>query len=298
MRLRAPDVAISHRLRPPPYGGSNQFLLALRGELERRGLRVSDGRLPRRARTVLLHAYLLDGKPPPGARVVHRVDGPLQLYRGVDDGADERVRQLNHEFADATILQSQYSLAAHRELGFDLRRPMVIPNAVDPASFFRAERDPPRGTIRLVATSWSDNPRKGAALLAQIARELDPARFEVTFVGRSATDLGRVKVVPPVSSRELGALLRSHDAYIAPSVNDPCSNALLEALACGLPALYLRSGGHPELVGRGGLAFDDAAEVPALAERLLEEWRELRKRISTVSLAEVADRYVAALGIA
>jgi glycosyltransferase involved in cell wall biosynthesis len=297
VRLRAPDVAISHRLRPPPYGGSNQFLLALRSELERRGLRVSDGRLPRRARAVLLHAYLLDGTPPDGARVVHRVDGPIRLYRGTDDGADARIEDLNRTYAHATILQSQYSLAAHRELGMDLCEPVVIPNAVDPAIFFPAEREPPHRRVRLIATSWSDNPRKGATALAQIGRELDPARFELTFVGRTRVDLGPVRVVGPLPSHELAAILRAHDAYLAPSLNDPCSNALLEALACGLPALYARSGGHPELVGGGGLGFDDPGEVPDLLARLAHEWQELRVRISLVPLAEVAGRYLAAMGI-
>ncbi|HEX6702076.1 MAG TPA: glycosyltransferase family 4 protein [Gaiellaceae bacterium] len=297
MRLRAPDVAISHRLRRPPYGGSNQFLLALRGELERRGLRVSHGRLPRRARAVLLHAYLVEGVPPAGARVVHRVDGPIRLYRGTDDGADARIEELNRTYADATIFQSQYSLAAHRELGIDLREPVVIPNAVDPAIFFPAEREPPRRRLKLIATSWSDNPRKGAGALERIARRLDPARFELTFVGRTAVDLGPARVVPPRGSREVAALLRAHDAYVAASLNDPCSNALLEALACGLPALYARSGGHPELVGDGGLGFDDPVEAPELASRLAEEWSELRERISVVPLREVADRYLAALGL-
>ena len=297
MRLRAPDVAISHRLRPPPYGGSNQFLLALRGELERRGLRVSDGRLPRRARAVLLHAYLVDGTPPAEARVVHRVDGPIRLYRGTDDGADERIADLNQRYAHATILQSRYSLAAHRELGIELREPVVIPNAVDPAIFFPAEREPPRGRLKLIATSWSDNPRKGASAIAQIARELDQTRFELTFVGRAGVELEGVRVLGAVPSRELAELLRAHDAYLAPSLNDPCSNALLEGLACGLPALYARSGGHPELVGGGGLGFDDPAEVSELARRLAGGWEELRARISVVPLAEVADRYLAAMGL-
>jgi glycosyltransferase involved in cell wall biosynthesis len=297
VRLRTPDVAISHRLRPPPYGGSNQFLLALKRELEGRGLRVSDGRLPRRARAVLLHAYLLDGTPPAGARVLHRIDGPIRLYRGTDDGADARIEELNRTYAHATILQSEYSLAAHRELGIELREPVVIPNAVDPAIFFPAERERPSGRVRLIATSWSDNPRKGATALAQIGRELDPARFELTFVGRTQADLGPVRAVAPQPSHELAALLRAHDAYVAPSLNDPCSNALLEALACGLPALYARSGGHPELVGAGGLGFDDPGEVPDLAGRLADEWYELRARISLVPLAQVADRYLAAMGI-
>jgi glycosyltransferase involved in cell wall biosynthesis len=298
VRLRAPDVAISHALRPPPYGGSNQFLLALRKELERRGLRVSAGRLPRRARAVLLHAYLVDGVPPGDARVVHRVDGPIRLYRGVDDGADERIVELNHAYADATILQSRYSLEAHRELGIDLRDPVVIPNAVDPELFFPAEREPPRGRLRLIATSWSDNPRKGAGALAGIARDLDPARFELSFVGRTQVALDGVRVIQPQPSRELAGLLRAHDVYLAPSLNDPCSNALLEGLACGLPALFARSGGHPELVGAGGLGFDDPDEVPELAARAAAEWEELRERISLAPLAEVADRYLAAMGLA
>ena len=117
------DVAIATELRPPPYGGSNQFLLALRGELRRRGLRVTDGRVARGARSVLLHSYLVDLRRRPAGRVVHRVDGPIGLYRGADDGADRRIVEINERLADATILQSRYSLDAHRELGLELRDP-------------------------------------------------------------------------------------------------------------------------------------------------------------------------------
>ena len=76
-------------------------------------------------------------------RMVHRVDGPVGVYRGFDDGTDDRIAALNGALADATILQSRYSLEKHLELGFDLRAPVVIPNAVDPAIFHPPERREP-----------------------------------------------------------------------------------------------------------------------------------------------------------
>jgi glycosyltransferase involved in cell wall biosynthesis len=297
--MRPPDVAIATELRHAPYGGSNQFLLALRGELRRRGLRVTEGRVPRRARSVLLHSYLVDLRRRPAGRVVHRVDGPIELYRGADDGADRRIVEINARLADATILQSRYSLEAHRDLGLELRDPVVIPNAVDPAIFHPpAEREPLAGRrVRVVATSWSDNPRKGGETYAWLARTLDRERYELTFVGRASVAVEAEHVLPPLGSEELAEVLRGQDVYVTASLNDPCSNALLEALACGLPALYARSGGHPELVGEAGLGFDDREELPALLDRLAAELDERRAAIRVPSLTEVADRYLETLGL-
>ena len=73
--------------------------------------------------------------------------------------------------------------------------------------------------------------------------------------------------------------------YIAASRDDPCSNALLEALACGLPAAYLESGGHPELVGEGGLPFREDEELGDVLDRLAAELDERRAAISIPSLA-------------
>jgi glycosyltransferase involved in cell wall biosynthesis len=257
--------------------------------------------VPRRARSVLLHSYLVDLRRRPGAaRVVHRVDGPIELYRGADDGADRRIVEINARLADATILQSRYSLDAHRELGLELRDPVVIPNAVDPAIFHPpAQREPLAGRrVRVVATSWSDNPRKGGETYAWLARTLDRERYELTFAGRARVAVEAEHTLPPLGSEELAEVLRRQDVYVTASLHDPCSNALLEALACGLPALYVRSGGHPELVGDAGLGFDDREELPGLLDRVVAELDERRAAIRLPSLAEVADRYLEALGIA
>jgi glycosyltransferase involved in cell wall biosynthesis len=292
------DLAVFHEFYPPPYGGGNQFLLALVAEFRRRGLAVEVNRLSGRTPSCLYNSFNFDFRrlrrfARDGARMVHRVDGPIGVYRGFDDGTDGRIVEINHALADATIFQSRYSLDMHRELGFELRNPVVISNTVDPAIFYRPpNREPLAGRrLRVITTSWSANPRKGAELLRWLDRNLDFDLYEVTFAGNTQATFERIGVVAPLASGPLAELLRDHDVYLAVSSDDPCSNALLEGLACGLPAAFLRSGGHPELVGKAGIGFDDPEELPEVLARLAAEIDERRAAIRVPPLTEVADRY-------
>src|SRR5438067_2569442 len=135
---RSSDLAVFHEFLPAPTGGGSQFLRALVGELERRGLRVARNRLPPGARACLFNSFNFDFErlrraARPEVRMVHRVDGPVQVVRGYDDGTDDRISAVNGELAEATVVQSEWSLGRHRELGLELREPRVIANAVDPA---------------------------------------------------------------------------------------------------------------------------------------------------------------------
>lgn len=300
------DLAIFHDFRPPPYGGGNQFMLALRGELRRRAFRIERDVISPGTRACLFNSFNFDFNQlrraaRGGCRMVHRVDGPIGTYRGGDAALDRRIWELNREFADVTIFQSRYSLDAHRELGFEFAGPTVIMNAVDPAIFHPPARPPARhrgDRVRVVSSSWSTNRNKGAAIYAWLDRNLDLSRYEYTFIGRAPVEFQRIRTVPAVPSGRLADLLRRHDIYIAPSLADPCSNALIEALACGLPAIYARSGGHPEIVGEAGFAFDASEEIPDLLRRLVDEHDVRRSRIRIPSLVAVADRYLDAMGLA
>jgi glycosyltransferase involved in cell wall biosynthesis len=295
------EVAVFHEFHAPPYGGGNQFLLALIGELGRRGISVETNRVSGATPACLYNSFNFDFARlrrfhRPDVRMVHRVDGPIGVYRGFDDGTDRRIAEING-LADATVLQSRYSLEKHRELGLELRNPLVIHNAVDPAIFRPPEaREPLDGRrLRVIASSWSDNPRKGLDVLSWLDRNLDFDSYEVTFAGRTQERFEHIAVVDPLPSQQLADLLRAHDVYVAPSRDDPCSNALLEALACGLPAAFRRSGGHPELVGDAGVGFDEAGEVPEALARLRDELEQRRAAINVTPLVEVADRYLAVL---
>ena len=145
-----------------------------------------------------------------------------------------------------------------RELGISLRDPVVVRNTVDPTIFHPPERRDdarrpagPRDRVELVAESAEGCRR---ARVARPKRRPD-ARVASRSSARLRSRSSSIRHVGPVDSDGVARLLREHDVYLAASRDDPCSNALLEALACGLPAAYLDSGGHPELVGAGGLPF-------------------------------------------
>jgi len=296
------DLALFHEFAPPPTGGGHQFLGALVAELERRGLGVEHNRISRDTPVCLLNSFNFDFRrlrrfARDDVRFVHRVDGPIATYRGFDDGTDGRIAEINGDLAAATIVQSRYSLDAHRVLGIELVEPQVIANTVDGRVFHPpAEREPiVARRVRVIASSWSDNPNKGADVLAWLDAHLDHERYELTFAGRADEVFEHVRVLGPIATEPLAAELRRNDLYLAPSRNDPCSNALLEALASGLPAVFRASGGHPELVGDAGLPFDWPDEVPALLDRLVAELDERRAAIRIVPLTDVADRYLEVL---
>jgi glycosyltransferase involved in cell wall biosynthesis len=301
-RRGASDLALFHEFAPPPTGGGHQFLRALLGELSRRGLAVELNTLSGGTPACLFNSFNFDFRrlrrfARRGARMVHRVDGPVGVYRGHDDGTDRRLVELNAALADATVLQSRYSLEKHLELGYELRSPVVIPNAPDPSVFHPPAARPSLDSrrLRVLASSWSDNPRKGFDALEWLDRHLDPDRYEVTFAGRTAVSFTRIRNVGALPTDTLAELLRTQDVYLAASLDDPCSNALLEALATGLPALYRQSGGHPELVGEGGIGFDEVEELPAALDRLAAELETRRAAIRVPSLSDVADRYLEVL---
>ena len=115
------DLAVFHEFSPPPGGGGHQFLRALGRELAGRGVELELNVVSAGTTAALFNSFNFDfarlrrfaGR---GARMVHRVDGPIGLYRGFDDGTDARIAEVNEELAEATILQSRFSLEKHVEL--------------------------------------------------------------------------------------------------------------------------------------------------------------------------------------
>jgi glycosyltransferase involved in cell wall biosynthesis len=306
-RRRPVDVSVFHDFAPAPAGGGHQTLRAIAGEMTRRGIRVGINTASPTTSAVLFNSFNFDParfewfarRISSECRMVHRVGAVTSLYRGYDDGTDLRVADMNHRFANATIAISHATVDMYRSIGIELVSPRVIYNGTDPAIFHSRERvsfDRARKT-RLVAVSWSDNARKGGPFFRWLESMLDWDRFEFTFVGNTHEAFERARVVPPLSSHELARFLRTQDVFVTATEHDAYSNALVEALCCGLPAIYLKSGGSSEAVKEAGFGFTEWSEVPALLDRLRDEYEDRQAQISLPTLAEVVDEYLDALGV-
>lgn len=311
-------------------GGGNQFLRTLAKELTQRGHIVKSS--PADNDIVLVNAFLkgpgkhlspgevaqlrLTGKVSPWAKflhpfiwrfglrngptIVHRLDGVSELIRGIPTKAD-RVHPAVNRLSDYTIFQSIYSKESFSWYHVNPKNNSIIYNGVDGDIFFPS-KDPPScndATLNLVAISWSPNIRKGFAILSAASRI---PGVDVRFIGRwcDAVDPSNVKLMGVMQSHELAQIMRNSDAMIHAAENEPCSNAIMEALACGLPVLYLDSGGNRELAGEFGVAISDNLENDV--ERLRADLSVLRDKVHTSRadflIGPVAERYVQAFELA
>jgi glycosyltransferase involved in cell wall biosynthesis len=210
-----------------------------------------------------------------GPPIVHRLDGVGELVRGHRTDADDLQRDIN-QLTDHTIFQSVYCRESFASVGVTPVSFDVINNGVDGSIFYPAERKRFGPVLRLIGSSWSPNPRKGFSTLAALSLLPD---VEVRFAGRWPEQVAsqRVILLGPQPSESLAEALRGADAMVHAAENEPCSNAILEALACGLPVLYRDSGGNRELAGDFGLAIGD--DLEAAAHRFRSSLETFRARV-------------------
>ena len=132
---------------------------------------------------------------------------------------------------------------------------------------------------------------KGFPLYKYIDEHLDFNRFSFTFVGRSPCAFRNIVHVPPQTTPELAKLLAAHDVFLSASRYEACSNSVLEAMHCGLPAVVFNDSSNPEIIGAGGRAFDSENDVIGAIEEVAAHLEEYRRKVDLPGIDEVGDRY-------
>jgi glycosyltransferase involved in cell wall biosynthesis len=198
-------------------------------------------------------------------------------------------------------------------LGIDPDRVVRIPNGQDdgvhrPASAeeraaLRARLGLPENDV-LVLYAGRFARYKGVLDLLQAWRGLEPPDgVTLVLVGEPALDdpvhelpqAPRVLVHPWTG--EVDDYQRACDVVVLPSYAEGMSNALLEAMACGMAPVATRVGAAPEMIVDGESGFliapGDVTGLRDALRRLIGD-RVLRERLGAAAAAVVAERYAIA----
>lgn len=190
-------------------------------------------------------------------------------------------RCTNRLICNAEMLRAR----AVNELGVPPERVVVVPNCVD-TERFRPVEARPEGPPRIVSVSRlvdDKDPLNMVEAFALVRREIPEARL--TLVGDGPlrprvearlAALGLAHAVEIVTGcGEVRPHLARADVFALASRREGSPNAILEAMACGLPVVASRTGGIPDVVdhGRTGLLTtpEDPADLARALIRLLTE---------------------------
>jgi glycosyltransferase involved in cell wall biosynthesis len=181
-----------------------------------------------------------------------------------------------NSLADMNIFQSRYSrhstMQKHHIIQLDGD---IIYNPVDTEHYTpngeTLDFDLPASNtrIKVITAIWSPNPRKGGWRVPILAKANPDVDF--IFIGSQNFEqqLPNLYELGKLDHQQMAQALRSGDIFLNLSENDPCPNIVLEAMASGLPVLYVPSGGTPELVGeRGGLPIQADTDFRPQLERI------------------------------
>lgn len=129
---------------------------------------------------------------------------------------------------------------------------------IEGKNFWDKERE-----IRLVTHHWSDNWMKGFKTYKKIDKLLSDKfwnnKIIFTYIGNYPKNINfeNTKLIKPLGEKTLAQELKRHDIYITASLNEPSGNHHIEAAQCGLPILYVNSGGVTEYCQDYGLEFSE-----------------------------------------
>jgi len=194
----------------------------------------------------------------------------------------------------------------------------VIPNGVDLQRFHPAEVKQESGILRLLTVGrLSVTKRLGLLIEAVELLGRQGCYVRLTVVGGGAMESelrqllnqkdsrGVVTLLGRRDGREMPEIYRRHDILVSASMQEGMSNAMLEAMASGLPIVTTRCEGVDELIADNGIIVDDPHPAPLAAaiEKLTRSPAVLRamscaarKRAEGFSWRVTADRYVELYG--
>ena len=291
-------VSIGTNIQDGPWGGGNLFAVNLSRYLKNKGHDVVYSLDDRNIDIILLteprktspsSAYTnfeiqnyINYKNP-NAIVIHRVN---ECDEHKDTSYINKYISYANKCADATVFVSSWIKDLYSDYeGINSKLSKVILSGADSAQFNNQgfERWNKKEKFKLVTHHWSNNWNKGFDVYKKIDDLLSDNKFknlfEFNFIGRTPDNLKfkNSNVISPKSGAELSNEIKNNHFYITGSINEPSGNHHIEAAQCGLPILYIESGGITEYCEGYGINYtiDNLEDKLYYAKKNCEKYYEM-----------------------
>ena len=191
------------------------------------------------------------------AGVPVRIANRREILTGDKTPGQLRAQRLAYRAAHRVVANSAAARTQLEHEGVPPSKLRLIPNGLDPRRFIPAA---PRSAIRRVVTVANLRPEKGHETLLGAARQIlarhpaatftfagDGPRREPLETLTRALELGsRVRFLG--ECQNVAPVLADADLFVLPSRSEAFPNAVIEAMAAGLPVVATDVGGIPEII--------------------------------------------------
>lgn len=141
--------------------------------------------------------------------------------------------------------KNKYELLEMHHSGKDEleKKIIVVPNAVNTDKFHKKSRAECRRALCLpndmfiISFTGSFIERKGISLLARVLNSLNDVYSIFIGTGPKPPQCKNILFCGPLKNEEISLYLNASNAFVLPSLSEGCSNAIVEAMACGLPII-------------------------------------------------------------
>ena len=188
----------------------------------------------------------------------------------------ERMRSLARRFAGLMCVSEQNRDYVVERLRVDPERTLLLPNAADTTRFYPRDREqmrrklglPPGRPVVLFVGGFNEN--KGPLRVLEAAQRLP--EVGVVFLGSGPLRPAgqRVLFAGDVPHDAVSEWLGAADVFVLPTRAEGSSNAVAEALACGLPVVTSDLPSMRVLVGESAGLLVDPNDIDALADAIGE----------------------------
>ncbi len=188
---------------------------------------------------------------------------------------------------DYVLVLSSFAAESMLRNGWPAARLFTVNLGIDPQRFTLKKRYRQDGPLELLFVGTITR-RKGLQVLFEALRLLHDDRLLLTLIGPIADGAsllrdyaGAFRHLPFLHHEQLVSYYQEADLFVFPSLLDSWAQTVLEAMACGTPAIVTENTGAKDAVGQGGgwiIPVNDAEALRDCLQYILNNRTEVETR--------------------